>query len=423
MTNEFVGCSKLDTITLPDTLRTLGTSAFTGSGVVLDLSDCSYITDLIIDSDNIIEVMPAPNDNLESVTYDAGSSKIKMVGYSKAVLKMNNEEEITDFWVENCDGCRNSLSRLYSIYSKDEHALRYIRAIGFDEHFWGDGGILDTLIAFAENGYHGINDGNRDDDIIPVLSGKLHCTANYSPDKLYSLESYFPQIQFNMTGIAYIDFKDSVVKKICVQNWGYGSELTAAQAATVTSLGAKFKENSEITSFDELKYFVSSQSDYAIGLYYGTFAGCANLESVTLMPTIKQLDGAVFYGCTSLKSIVLPDTIEVIKSAIFSNCTSLLTANIPLGLTITELPSDLFRDCVSLTSLMVIPEKITSIGMRAFTNCRSLEGVKMLGTTPPTLGYAVFDGATFPIYVPQKAVNTYKSASGWTSISSRIIGY
>jgi len=141
------------------------------------------------------------------------------------------------------------------------------------------------------------------------------------------------------------------------------------------------------------------------------------------MPNIKQIDGSVFFGCTSLKSIVLPDTIEVIKGAIFSNCTSLLTANIPLSLTITELPVDLFRDCVSLTSLMVIPEKITSIGMRAFTNCRLLEGVKMLGTTPPTLGYAVFEGATFPIYVPQEAVNTYKSASGWTSISSRIIGY
>ena len=141
------------------------------------------------------------------------------------------------------------------------------------------------------------------------------------------------------------------------------------------------------------------------------------------MPNIKQLDGAIFYGCTSLKSIELPDTIEIIKNSVFTNCTSLLTANIPSGLTITELPSDIFYNCVSLTSLMVIPEKIISIGMRAFTNCRSLEGVKMLGTTPPTLGYAVFDGATFPIYVPQKAVNTYKSASGWTSISSRIIGY
>ena len=167
----------------------------------------------------------------------------------------------------------------------------------------------------------------------------------------------------------------------------------------------------------------TNYSDRAIGLYYGAFAGCVNLESVTLMPNITQLEGSAFSGCTSLKSIALPDTIKVIGPALFFNCTSLLTANIPSGLTITEFPGNVFFNCVSLTSLIVIPEKITSIGIKAFTNCHSLEGVKMLGSVPPTLDYAVFEGATYPIYVPLDAVSTYKSASGWTSLASRIVGY
>ena len=141
------------------------------------------------------------------------------------------------------------------------------------------------------------------------------------------------------------------------------------------------------------------------------------------MPNIKHLEGAVFAGCISLKHMTIPSSIEVINNNLFYNCTSLKTVNIPSGLTITKFPSDIFNNCVSLTSLIVILEKITSIGMRAFMNCRSLAGVKMLGTIPPTLDYAVFEGATFPIYVPQEAVNTYKSASGWTSVSSRIVGY
>ena len=141
------------------------------------------------------------------------------------------------------------------------------------------------------------------------------------------------------------------------------------------------------------------------------------------MPNAVALEGAVFYMCSSLKSITLPDTIKIIKSAIFSGCTSLETANIPPRLTITELPSDLFRDCVSLTSLIVIPEIIISIGMRAFMNCSSLEGIKMQGNTPPSLGYAVFQGTTCPIYVPKEVVNIYRSASGWNSMSSRIVGY
>ncbi|MCS2335576.1 leucine-rich repeat domain-containing protein [Bacteroides sp. BFG-606] len=428
LTNEFIGCSRLDTITLPDTLKILATSAFTGSSIVLDLSDCSYITNLIIDSDDIIEAMPDPTDNLESVTYNSGSSKIRMVGYSKAVLKINNEDEIIDFWVENCDKNRHTLSTLDSIYSKSGHALRYIRAIGFEENFYGDGSILNTLVAFAENDYHGINqEGNRDDSIIPVLAGELHCSANYSPDKLYSLKSYYPNILFNMTGKAYIDFKDSTVKNMCVASWGSNGELTVEQAASVTNLGTKFKGNSVITSFDELKYFTGSKAipndPNSIGLPYGAFADCTNLENVTLMPNIKHLEGAVFAGCISLKHMTIPSSIEVINNNLFYNCTSLKTVNIPSGLTITKFPSDIFNNCVSLTSLIVILEKITSIGMRAFMNCRSLAGVKMLGTIPPTLDYAVFEGATFPIYVPQEAVNTYKSASGWTSVSSRIVGY
>ena len=94
LTNEFVGCSKFETISLPDTLRTLNTTAFTGSSIALNLSDCTYITDLLIDSDDIIEVMPEANDNLKKVTYNSGSNKIKLVGYPNVEFEINNKKEI-----------------------------------------------------------------------------------------------------------------------------------------------------------------------------------------------------------------------------------------------------------------------------------------------------------------------------------------
>lgn len=426
LTNEFIGCSKFDTITLPDTLKTLNTAAFSGSAIVLDLSDCTYITDLQIDSDDIIEVMPKANDNLKRVTYNSGSSKIKMIGYSKANLKINNEEEITDIWIENCDESSALLSTLNSIYSKSGHVLRYIRVIGFDENFYKDDSILNTLVAFAEKDYHGINEGgNRDDSIVPVLSGKLHCSANYSPDKLYSLKSYYPNVLFDMTGIAYIDFKDSAVKRMCVSNWGSSGELTVEQAAAVTNIGTKFRGNLEITSFDELKYFTNSPASTIkpglVGLTYGAFEGCVKLESITLMPTAKWLGGSVFSGCTSLKSIVLPDSIELLEPNIFYDCTSLVSANIPKGFKNSKFPSSFFRNCSSLTSLIEIPATVTVIGQAAFMGCASLLGIKMLGSTPPSLDYGVFNDTTFPIYVPSEAVNAYKSA--WNNLQSRIIGY
>lgn len=424
LTEEFAGCTNFDTIKLPPTLRVLNTAAFAGSKIVLDLSAFTNITDLLIDSDDIVYKMPDANSNLVRLTYNSGAGRVKAIRYSNVVLEINNRNEITDFWVEDCN-TNNKLLKELQLILGEQNSLQYVRAKGFDESF-SSNDILIALRSLAENGYHGINDnGERDDNIIPVLAGKLASSANYSPDLLYSLQSYFPNIQFNMTGIAFIDFKDPVVREICVQNWGSNGELTVEQAAAVTDLKTLFKGNIDITSFDELKYFTSSIANVndksRIGLVYGAFQGCVNLKSVTVMPNVNEFDGAVFYGCTSLEAILLPDTMEVIKNSAFEGCTSLKTANIPSGLTQTELASGIFRDCISLTSLMEIPAVVSSIGMRAFMNCSSLGGIKMLGSVPPSLGYGVFEGTTCPIYVPSGAIQTYKSA--WNSLQSRIIGY
>ena len=54
-----------------------------------------------------------------------------------------------------------------------------------------------------------------------------------------------------------ISFADLRVKVLCVQNWDTNGdgELSEAEAAAVTDLGSVFKNQSSITSFDELQYF------------------------------------------------------------------------------------------------------------------------------------------------------------------------
>ena len=405
LTNEFTGCSQLSSIAFPETLRILNTTAFAGSMVALDLSDCTHITDLLIDSDDTIDFMPSANDNLVNITYNNGSSCIHMVGYSNAILTINNESEIVDFWVENCNTNNNILSKIQSIYSVKEHLLKYIRAVGFDEEFYTNE-ILKTLLSLAENGYRGINEsGERDDNIIPVLSGKVLCTDKYSPDMLYDLKSYFPNILFNMTGEACVDFKDQVVKDICVRNWGSDGELTVEQAAGITTINTKFKENLEITSFNELKYFTNAnaRTEYPgePGVPYGAFDRCTNLESVTIMPTAKRIETSAFGGCSSLKKVLFPDSVYFLGTNIFYGCTSLESVNIPKGFADSKFPSNVFRDCISLTSLIEVPETVTIIGMATFNGCTSLAGVKLKGNVPPSLEYSVFGNSTFPIYVPE----------------------
>ena len=57
-----------------------------------------------------------------------------------------------------------------------------------------------------------------------------------------------------------ITFADANVKALCVANWdtNHDGELSLYEAATVTDLGEVFKNNTSITSFNELSYFLTS---------------------------------------------------------------------------------------------------------------------------------------------------------------------
>lgn len=73
-----------------------------------------------------------------------------------------------------------------------------------------------------------------------------------------------------------------------------------------------------------------------------------------------------------------------------------------------------------------IHENVTVIGDNAFSTNPSLTSVTVRSTTPPTLGYGVFNQSTgvpaagLTIYVPAESVEAYKAAANWSTYASRI---
>ena len=133
---------------------------------------------------------------------------------------------------------------------------------------------------------------------------------------------------------------------------------------------------------------------------------------------IETATNTLLVGCNTT---VIPNSVTSIDDYAFNKC--VLMTNITIPDNVTSIGKGAFQNCTSLTSI-TIGSGVTSIGTGAFEfgGRTNRDSVTILATTPPTLGLVVFDtyGNRYPIYVPAESVETYKSASGWTTYASRI---
>ena len=202
-----------------------------------------------------------------------------------------------------------------------------------------------------------------------------------------------------------IRFADAKVKAICVSRWdtdGDG-ELCIAEAATVTNIDAI--NNKNITSFDELKYFTGLKT---IGNY--AFNAFSVLTSIVIPDNVETIGQGLFSGCISLKSVELSSSMQSIESYTFSGCQSLTSIVIPNS--ITYIGRSAFYGCTSLTSI-VISENINYISPDAFDGCNSLQSVYSLSMNPTSVSFSslIYDNAT--LYVPEGSIEIYRNTDGW----------
>ena len=149
-----------------------------------------------------------------------------------------------------------------------------------------------------------------------------------------------------------------------------------------------------------------------------TFNHCSGATSLSIGTGVTSIGNAAFGFCSSLTSITIPDNVTTIGEYAFTDCSGATSLSIGTG--VTSIKSNTFEYCRHLTSI-TIPDNVTSIGQESFRYCSRLTSITVLATTPPTLGSRAFNYTNnAPIYVPASSLNAYKSASGWSSYSSRI---
>ncbi|MBO7263292.1 MAG: leucine-rich repeat protein, partial [Alistipes sp.] len=304
--------------------------------------------------------------------------------------------------VENCEGL-DEFDLLEGAFSAEGSALRSVRVIGFDHS--GDATDLNMLATLANGNYIGIDANGRNDEAsLPVIEGTIHITDPVGEEEYNAVVGAFPALTLDAPNIVrYIKFADPVVAQICADNWGDKVGITKEQAASVTSLGGKFRNNTVITEFDELEKFTGvnylGQHDTIGG--NGDFQSCTNLLHIKLPKSVKILKPESFYGCTSLTSVGDLSNITRVSYNVFRDCAlrgDIYMPNLTGGVlegtfrnsgidTVSSLGSvtsiggsnqanGAFRDCKNLTKV-VLPPTVTYLGIGAFEYCSSLKEINL----------------------------------------------
>jgi hypothetical protein len=232
-----------------------------------------------------------------------------------------------------------------------------------------------------------------------------------------------------------IDFADANVKELCVANWDTNGDgdISEAEAAAVTDLGEVFY-NTEITSFDEFKYFIGVTS-----IREWSFAYCAGLTSIELPNSVTTIGSWLFEKCEGLTSLTIPSSVthidylgslpNLVKITVDksnpvydsrNNCNAIIetaTNTLITGCIGTIIPKDVtsigpaaFRGTWSLRSI-VIPSNITSIGSEAFAHCFLDELISEI-ESPFVLGEEVVTYES-KLFIPYGTRDAY-IAAGWT---------
>ncbi len=132
-----------------------------------------------------------------------------------------------------------------------------------------------------------------------------------------------------------------------------------------------------------------------------SFYKCSELVNINI-PNATTIGQYAFYECSSLTTINFPNATSI-QTYAFYYCSSLITADFPL---LASISSYVFQNCSKLKTLILRVNKICTL-----SNANAFNDTPIKTST--TEGF---------IYVPDDLVESYKTATNWSTYASKIKG-
>lgn len=166
---------------------------------------------------------------------------------------------------------------------------------------------------------------------------------------------------------------------------------------------------------------VEINDDTLVNVRTYAFYGLKNLVSAFL-PNATSLGGYVFYNCTKLVSVDLPSFVGAVPAYSFTGCSLLQQVNVQNAQTVSNYA---FQNCTSLTKIEL--NKVTSIGLYVFRGAglttliiRNNTAKLTVLTNTNSLTECPIGREDGYIYFPKEYVESYKTATNWSTFASQI---
>ena len=350
----FYGCSGLTSVTIPNSVTSIGGSAFDG---------CSGLTTLNFNAINCQDFYYS-NFGTDLTTVNIGDSVQRIPAYfvrgCSGLTSVTIPNSVTAIGEAAFDGC----SGLTSITIPNS-----VTSIG-GSAFYGCSGLTSVTIPNSVTSI-----GDR------AFYGCSSLTSVTIPNSVTSIggsafDGCSGLTTLNFNAINCQDFSSNP----------FGTSLTTVNIGdSVQRIPANFVRN------------------------------CGELTSIEFPVNIHTIGERAFYGCKSLTSITIPEMVDTIDSYAFANCDSLTTLNfnavncnmvgtyykdgfecsslginlsaVNIGSNVQRIPDNFLYGCTELDSI-IIPSSVTTIGRSAFNSCTRLTSVGLSEGLTSIGGYA-----------------------------------
>ena len=464
--NSFTGCSNLNYITIPESVTTIGDSAFANTPIRSvnqakgirkignkAFQNCSELFWIDM-SNSLTEIGERAFSNCKKVSFSNTLSNVRIIGddafyYCQEIdssLNLNSITSLGAYAFYHCNNLRNvklgnGLTKInnYTFYycgiseiiipngvtSIGESAFGYCSSLVsieipesvnyIDCYAFSGNKCLTTVYCKPTTPPSVGTEYDDGDRYWSAFTGHAADFKMYVPAA--SLETYKAKAYWSSYKSDMLPY-DFVNNKVVVTLSGNEVWYTTTDNKQLEILWVDSNYNSIVSSHtygtrpDGTTGGIIKCNSIITKLPDNAFCRCSTLSSVTFSSSLTTIGEYAFQYCTSLSSFPEGEGIKYINYGAFMDCTSLKEIVIPD--TVLTIGQNAFSNCK--TNKVTIGSKVTSIGSLAFSG-HSLSAVYCKATTPPSVPTDVMSfpfnysssiaSKGFPLYVPSASYSKY----------------